>query len=69
MQLLLDVYGALDTQIDLEHVFPWGQVDQIAEDGELVRMLEQHRFDGLLLTDPETREWVNRVIAAGHAHG
>ncbi|MFP2928479.1 hypothetical protein ACLESO_25435 [Pyxidicoccus sp. 3LG] len=37
----------------------------LAEDTALVKLLEAGRFDGLVSTDPESQEWIRRVLTLG----
>ena len=59
--------GSLDKlpPIDKDFVtFPRSYVSQVARDETLVRMLEEGRFDELVLPDADSREWVAAVLRA-----
>jgi len=47
--------------------FPFHFVREVAQDRELVRLLEDGRFEALTAPAPDSRDWVNQILAAARA--
>jgi len=63
----LTTYGTLAYEPRLEHpniLFPTSFAAKVAQDRELVRMLEEGRFEEFIAPSPDSRQWVEAVLQA-----